>query len=160
MKSKESDVEIKQPAKACSTRPNNGLVVCLSCVKSKRSKPSKARDMYVSALFTKMLAYAESLHPEKIYILSAKYGLLNLDDEIDPYELTLKNMPARARSLWAESVLSKMKREVDLENNQFVFLAGMPYRENLLQHIRHYTVPMEGLSFGRQLQWLDGQLRS
>jgi hypothetical protein len=30
-----------------------------------------------------------------------------------------------------------------------------PYRENLAPHLKHYEVPMEGLAFGKQLQWLD-----
>ena len=135
------------------------LVICLSCGKTKRGRTAAAKDMYVSALFTKMMAYAESLHPKKIYILSAKHGLLNLDDVIDPYEQALNNMPTRARAAWAEGVLNKMSQEVDLKNDNFVFLAGMPYRENLVPHIHHYSVPMEGLTFGRQLQWLTGQLR-
>jgi hypothetical protein len=50
---------------------------------------------YVHALFQKMMAYAHSLKPKSIFILSAKYGLLSLDDTIDPYEQTLK--PAFAR---------------------------------------------------------------
>ena len=140
-------------------KPGDNLVICLSCGKSKRNRSAAAKDMYVSALFTKMLAFAESLHPKKIYILSAKHGLLNLDDVIDPYEQSLKNVPKRARSLWAEDVVRKMRQEVDLDNDSFVFLAGMPYRENLVRHIKKYSVPMEGLSFGRQLQWLTGQLR-
>jgi Family of unknown function (DUF6884) len=33
--------------------------------------------MYISPLFQKMMAYAEGLNPKGIFILSAKYGLLN-----------------------------------------------------------------------------------
>lgn len=41
--------------------------------------------MYISPLFQKMMAYAESLKPKQL-ILSAKYGLLRPDDLIEPYE--------------------------------------------------------------------------
>lgn len=51
-----------------------------------------AKDMYVSDLFKKSLEYARRLNPAKIYILSAKYGLLELDDMIEPYEITLNEM--------------------------------------------------------------------
>ena len=54
----------------------NALVVLLSCVKSKRARRCRAGDMYISPLFQKMMAYAESLRPNRIFILSAKYGLL------------------------------------------------------------------------------------
>lgn len=67
--------------------------VFISCVKSKRKTKAKARDMYISPLFRYSLKYALSLTSEnKIYILSAKYGLLKLDEVINPYELTLNTM--------------------------------------------------------------------
>jgi hypothetical protein len=52
-------------------------IALLSCVKSKRSHRCRAADMYISPLFQKMMAYAEGLNPKGIFILSAKYGLLN-----------------------------------------------------------------------------------
>lgn len=65
------------------------MIVFLSCVKLKRNSPCKARNMYISDLFQKSLAYAMQLNPRNIYILSAKYGLLGLDDYIEPYNQTL-----------------------------------------------------------------------
>lgn len=132
----------------------NNAIVCLSCVKSKRDHACPARDMYTSPLFRGMFSYAERLRPKKIFILSAKYGVLKPDDVIEPYEKTLKNMKADEKRAWTEAVLSKLRQEADLQEDYFVFLAGMPYREGLLPHIKHYEVPMEGLPFGRQLQWL------
>ncbi len=134
-------------------------IVLLSCVKSKRNYPCRAGEIYASPLFQKMMAYARRLNPERIFILSAEYGLLNPDDVINPYERTLKNMKADEKQRWAQDVLSKLKRSCNIETDNFIFLAGVPYRENLVSHLRHYDVPMEGLAFGRQLQWLDRQLR-
>ncbi len=133
-------------------------VVLLSCVKSKRDYRCRAGDMYTSSLFQKMMAYAQSLKPKRIFILSAKYGLLTLDDLIEPYEQTLKKMKTAARRSWAQGVISALRETCDLDADQFVFLAGEPYRENLVPHIKHYTVPMEGLAFGKQLQWLERQM--
>ena len=138
--------------------PDNA-VVCISCVKSKQSRACEAKNLYVSSLFRKMLAVAERRKPLKIFILSAKYGLLNPDDVIEPYEQTLKNMKKPDRVAWAKKVIEELRQQTDLRRDHFVFLAGMPYRENLVPQIKHYSVPMEGLSFGRQLQWLDEQLR-
>jgi cytoplasmic iron level regulating protein YaaA (DUF328/UPF0246 family) len=133
-------------------------VVLLSCVKKKRAQRCRAGDMYISPLFQKMMAYAQGLKPKRLFILSAKYGLLAPDDVIEPYELTLKKMKTAERRAWAEKVLVALRRDCDLDADQFVFLAGVPYRENLVPHIRHYTVPMEGLDFGTQLQWLGQQV--
>ena len=133
-------------------------IVLLSCVKSKRDHRCRARDMYTSPLFQKMMAYAESLAPKRIFILSAKYRLLTPDDVIEPYELTLKKMKSGERRSWAQGVIAALRQNCDLDADEFVFLAGVPYRENLVPHIRHYTVPMEGLAFGKQLQWLERQV--
>src|SRR5262249_14293900 len=71
-------------------------VVLISCVKSKRGQRCRAGDMYTSALFQKMMAYAQRLKPKRIFILSAKYGLLS-PDEIEPYVRTAIFMPMGAR---------------------------------------------------------------
>jgi len=60
-------------------------VVLISCVKQKQPGKARARDLYSSPLFRKHLAYAELLAPDAIYILSARYGLVPLDAEIEPY---------------------------------------------------------------------------
>ena len=151
-----------------SSLPNDGTrsrpgrestVVLLSCVKSKRSYRCKAGDMYTSPLFRKMMAYARSLKPKSIFILSAKYGLLGPEDTIEPYEQTLKTMKSGERRVWAQRVLSELRKHSSLEEDRFVLLAGSPYRENLVSHLKHYEVPMEGLTFGKQLQWLEQRLQ-
>ena len=105
------------------------------------------------------MAYAQSRKPKIIFILSAKYGLLSTDTIIDPYEQTLKNMKSAERHRWAQEVISELRKHCDLDADNFVFLAGMPYRENLLPHLKYYEVPMEGLGLGKQLQWLERQLQ-
>ena len=64
-------------------------IVLLSCTKSKLDKPCPAKDMYSpSPMFQKTKAYGEALKPDKMFILSAKYGLLPMDKQIEPYDLT------------------------------------------------------------------------
>ncbi|MHB8744327.1 MAG: DUF6884 domain-containing protein [Sulfuricaulis sp.] len=134
-------------------------IVLLSCVKSKRDRPCKAEEMYTSPLFQKMMAYAQSLKPKSIFILSAQYGLLSTDTVINPYGQCLKNMNSAERRQWAQGVISELRKRCDLDADNFVLLAGMPYRENLVPHLKHCEVPMEGLAFGKQLQWLERQLQ-
>ena len=135
-------------------------IVCISCVKSKRDRRCKASDLYVSPLFTKMLEYAKNQTPDRIFILSAEYGLLEQDDEIEPYEKTLNTMKKVERQQWAAKVLAQLRAKADLQSDEFIFLAGSRsgsrYRELLTPHIRQFSVPMENLSFGRQLAWLTG----
>jgi len=111
--------------------------------------------MYISPLFKKKMVYARSLQPKRIFILSAKYGLLDPTTVIEPYEQTLNNMSATERRAWTKAVLNSLQEQADLNNDHFVFLAGARYREGLLPHIRNYSVPMEKMPFGKQLQWLE-----
>jgi cytoplasmic iron level regulating protein YaaA (DUF328/UPF0246 family) len=130
-------------------------IVLISCVSQKRSRRSKAKDLYISALFKKNLAYARRLRPDAIYILSAKYGLLDLETEIDPYNLTLTIMPAGEIRKWADRVLQQLQQVANLQDDHFIFLAGMKYRKYLIPHLRSYEVPLEGLPIGKQLQALS-----
>lgn len=57
-------------------------IVLISCVNQKLPHRAKAKDMYIRTLFKLNLQYAEKLNPDGVYILSAKYGLLNLEQEI------------------------------------------------------------------------------
>jgi cytoplasmic iron level regulating protein YaaA (DUF328/UPF0246 family) len=130
-------------------------VVLISCVSKKRSLKCRARELYVSPLFQKNLEYAQKLAPDHIFILSAKYGLVELDDEIAPYDLTLNEMSELENRMWAKNVLRQLATKADLQNDLFVFLAGKKYRKNLQPHLGHVEVPLEGLKIGEQLQRLS-----
>jgi len=129
-------------------------IVLISCASKKLPHRARAKDLYVSPLFRAALQYAQRFSPDKIFILSAKYGLVQLNDEIDPYNVTLKDMPVRDRKDWASKVLQAIRRYCDLERDHFVILAGNRYREYLLPYLKSYEIPLEGLSIGRQLQYL------
>lgn len=132
-------------------------IVLISCVKKKLNRKSTAEKIYTSSLFKKNLTYAKSLKPNEIFILSAKHGLLKLTDEIEPYDKTLNKMRVNERKEWSKSVINQLKTLADLKNDQFTFLAGDKYRNYLLSELDHVKIPMEGLSFGKQLQWLKKQ---
>lgn len=129
-------------------------IVLISCVSKKLQHKAKAKDIYVSTLFKLNLKYANSLCPDSIYILSAKYGLLSLEQEIEPYEQTLNNMPTRDIQVWASQVLRELNAITSLDENEFIFLAGEKYRKYLLSQIRNVQVPLKGLRIGEQLQRL------
>lgn len=129
-------------------------IVLISCVKSKLNYPAKAKDLYTSTLFKSNLQYAYQLKPDATYILSAKYGLLDLEQMIDPYEMTLNKMSEAEKKIWSRKVLNALQQKADLKSDLFVILAGMNYRKYLLPELTHYEIPLDGLSFGRQLQEL------
>ncbi len=133
-------------------------IILISCVSKKQNKPAKAKKLYISPLFKKNLEYAKSLNPNKIFILSAKYHLLELDELIEPYNTTLNNMKNIDIKNWAEKVLQQLEQKTDLTKDEFIFLAGERYRKFLIPKIKGYNVPMKSLGIGKQLSWLSNQI--
>lgn len=137
-------------------RKNMKKVVLISCVSKKLDKKSKAKELYVSPLFKYNLKYAYYLNPDKVFILSAKYGLLNLEEEVEPYNLTLNNMSSNEIKDWGKNVIVKLGNEIDLEKDKVIFLAGERYRRYLTPYIKDFEVPMKNLGIGKQLKFLKG----
>ena len=130
------------------------MIVFLSCVKTKQDHRCRAEDMYISPLFKLSLSYARSLDPRRIFILSAKYGLLELNDIIDPYELTLNHMGERERKRWAYDICMELERKGIRYTEKAVFLCGINYRKYLMVKFPDHEVPLEGLGMGKQIQFL------
>ncbi len=135
-----------------------GTVVLLSCTKQKSNKATIARDMYLSPLFRYELKYSELLNSSDIFILSAKYKLIGLNEVIEPYDVTLNNMNREERKKWATEVIDELSQCTNLSEDHYIFLAGAKYREFLIPKMTNYSVPMEGLSIGKQLQFLRRKL--
>jgi hypothetical protein len=133
-------------------------IVLLSCVATKLSKPSPAGELYSSPLFKGSLKYANSLDPDDIVILSAKHYVLPLEQVIAPYDKTLLNMPSDEIKEWAEEVLRRLRKRYDLENDEFIILAGAKYRKYIVPEIKNWSSPVEGKRIGQQLQFYAQKL--
>ena len=134
---------------------NLGLI---SCTKSKQNYPCKAREMYsASDLFRKAYSYATKNY-DSVAILSAKYGLLFPNDNVEPYEFTLNDMNSHQRKEWARKVWSQMKRRLVLtEFDKVSFHAGKKYREYLIPKLENMNIqcetPLKNLGIGKQKAW-------
>lgn len=133
-------------------------IVLISCGKSKRSHRCQAQHLYTGDLFQKSLAYARRIGADAIFILSAKHGLLELEQEIAPYEMTLLGMPALEIARWGDLVLERLRSHAQL-TDRFVILAGMVYRARLVPHLTNVELPLRGLRFGEQLKFLKPEAR-
>ena len=138
-------------------------IVFLSCCKSKLDHPAPARELYTGALFRKALAYAEQvLYADAIYVFSAKYGVVGVDEVIAPYSLVMKNsgtikedgigMTAAAIKEWRAKVIPQVEALVG--QHRPIYLCNSSYREGMPAG----NIPMEGMVFGQCLQWLTNQL--
>jgi hypothetical protein len=132
-------------------------VYLVSCVRRKRSEPALAKNLYLSPWFRLARAYVEATGCAW-YILSAKHGLVTPDQKLAPYEQTLNTMSMAERRAWASRVQAQLEQQ-NLTASRIVILAGQRYREFLLdllkQRCARVDVLLQGLSIGKQLQWLN-----
>ena len=130
----------------------------ISCTKSKKGYSCTASEMYsASDLFRKAYSYAVKNY-DSVAILSAKYGLLFPEDNIEPYDLTLNIMNSQQRKEWTEKVFNQMERRLRFEEFDRVFFhAGKKYREELIRKLENIGVkcetPLKHLGIGKQKAW-------
>jgi cytoplasmic iron level regulating protein YaaA (DUF328/UPF0246 family) len=146
-------------------------IVLIACASKKRPHKSKAKDLYVSQLFKYSLAYAYTLNPDKIYILSALHHLLDLETEIEPYNVTLSNIPKSKRkeglrvlnrdekAEWGKKVVEMLSKLTDLQNDQFIVLAGQEYIKPIKTHIKNIDDKLRGMSIGERISFLKTHSR-
>lgn len=116
----------------------------VSCVSKKNRGTHKAKDLYVSPLFRKAYEYAESLNPDKIFILSAKYHLLDPEAIVEDYNKTLNTFSSVERKEWTNVVLKQMSKVgINLEQDEIIILAGKNYWQEIIASgkVRKYERP-------------------
>ena len=132
-------------------------VVLLGCVKLKLDHPAPAKDLYFSPLWNGRRAYAEAAGCPWL-ILSAKYGLLDPEQSIAPYDVALADLTASARRAWGERIVEALQARFDsLDGMTFDVHAGAAYREAIAPRLRELGAtieePLLGLTMGRQLSF-------
>ena len=130
-------------------------VYLISCCKKKGLNECEARKLYQGVLFKKSLEYTNKMYADHVFILSAEYGLLSLDDVVAPYDKTLRKMRKADKKQWSLDVIVKLSKYFDLKNDEFVILAGKDYREYLVDSLSNCYIPLEGLGIGKQLKKLN-----
>lgn len=141
-------------------------VVLIACTSRKRKVKSKAEDLYsASQLFRLSLSYARSLKPDNIFILSALHHLVDLDQQIEPYNVTLSNIPPCKRSgvkvlnreektAWGNIVLSMLSNQANIANDHFIILAGKEYVKPLVSGIKNLENRFEGMNLFQRMKFL------
>ena len=139
-------------------------IVLVGCVKTKRAARSAAKDLYISPLWRYRRSYAERMGVPW-YILSALHGLLDPDQRIDPYELALTDLRAKARRAWSARVLAELRRRVPSMRDRLIEIhAGATYidhglEEGLSDAGAAVHRPLAGISgIGSQQAWYRHRL--
>ena len=136
----------------CQTTPD---IILVSCGAMQLPRPGVAKAHYRSPLFKKARAYAES-KDALWFILSTKYGLLDPESHIAPYN---KEQPDDGWDQWQQDILAALVRSVgNLSGVVIEVHAGKKYvkyglEAGLLAAGARVTKPLQGLRHGERLSW-------
>lgn len=126
----------------------------VACCATKANGPRPVRELYVSDWFAKARAHDENT-ADRWFVLSARCGLLAPDCVVAPYEESLLRMSPDARRQWGARVLRQLDEQGCLGFRTCVVLAGVAYREALLDGLSHrfarVDVPLAGMGIITQM---------
>jgi hypothetical protein len=91
------------------------------------------------------------------FILSAKHGLVTPETPLAPYDLSLYDLSASERRMWAEDVVMALDiLRLNTPRTHWLILAGKVYREHIVSHLRgEVEIPLENLGIGEQIAKLN-----
>jgi len=143
------------------------LVALVGCGRSKAETvgPVPAGSLYTGGLFKKSLLFARQ-RCQRVYIVSAEYGLLELDDPVETYDTALGDLCRGERHAWAIRAVRKLRDKMGDRPDrngppafQVVILAGAEYADLLHEELQWNRIPscrpLNGLPLGRRLQRLS-----
>lgn len=132
-----------------------GLV---GCVMEKRTSPAPAKDLYTSPLFVGRRKAVEG-SCDRWFVLSALHGLVDPEEQLEPYDRTLNSLGRAERRLWSTRVLDALEEELGLlRGHHFELHAGATYldfglQDGLIERGATVSWPTRGLPMGKQLQY-------
>jgi hypothetical protein len=136
-------------------------VVLLMCGKNKLSHRAKAKDLYTSPRFQKSIEYAETITDySNIYVLSAKHGLLGLEQEICPYNKSIYQMSVQEKKIWADRVIKSLNNISNIKEDKYIFLTDDDYSEFLLPFLVYYELPLKGILQDEHINFYNNKLLS
>lgn len=148
---------------ACPRTVGQRVVALVGCSKKKLDQVAPARELYRSPLFQKSLAYAEKIaSPGLVWILSAKHGLVEPNQALEPYDLSLEQFEPWELDDWAHVVGIHLGDALDLPfvsdatrwpNVRIVLLASSRYAPQVPVETP-IEQPLKGMEIGQRLSWL------
>ena len=116
-------------------------------------------ELYGGSMFKLRLTYAKT-NCDKIFILSAKYGLLSLHDTIKPYNVYLKQLSEKEYATWNKKVLQSLS--FIQKQDEIILLCNHNYYDGWINSIQckktFITKQFKNMFYERQ--WLIQQLKS
>lgn len=118
--------------------------------------PVRAKDAYTGTMFKLGALYAKACDADWI-ILSAKYGFIRPDEEIEAYDVTFKRKSSNPISY--KELSAQIFKEKFNNYNEVIGLGGKEYRKAIIDSFAcngrtDIATPFEGLSMGHYLHAL------
>ncbi|MFJ9567173.1 DUF6884 domain-containing protein [Streptomyces fuscichromogenes] len=115
-------------------------LVVIPCGSRKLGSPARSADMYVGSYHRACRRAADALRPDLLLILSARHGLLDLDDVIEPYDT-----PHGAPDAVTSQVLLEQATRRDLLGLDPVVALGGARHVSLVRSVwPHVRTPLAG----------------
>ena len=124
--------------------------IVIPCSKNKKTTPAEAEYLYVGPYYKACLDYAKKHTKKKnIYILSAKYGFIKLNDIIAPYNTKItKKIKQERRCFYINTA-----KQHNLTDKRILVLDGRLYVDVVRTVTRKIlTAPFYGQPLGIQLR--------
>ena len=132
-------------------------LIVIPCGSRKLGHAARAAEMYIGSYHRSCRRAAEALRPDRLLILSARYGLLDLDDVIEPYDTPHGAADAVAPPL----LLDQARRYEILHRDPVVALGGARHVELVRTVWPHVRTPLAGTrGMGEQMAKLAAIARA
>ena len=106
---------------------NNRISIITNCSKKKLSGKAKAKDLYQGQFFSLIKHIAEQ-NSMDLFILSAKYGLISAEKEIESYDQRIKT---KADVIRLRTLSNKLFNEILQRYSKVLLIMGREYQSVL-----------------------------
>ena len=130
-------------------------VAIIPCTNQKSDTPGPAREVWIGHHFQLVLAHAEMFY-DKVLVMSYKYGFIDPDFVIEPYDIDIRESKAAEKLRWWFNLRSDI-RLLSSWNPLLVGLyTGDVERDRIIREFvrsgtRQVILPFEGLSIGKRM---------
>lgn len=147
----------QQATAAIGPDPSENPLVIIPCAATKADRPAAARDLYIGSFHRMCYRAASALtSDDNIRILSAKHGLLRLNDQVNPYALRMGD----PGTVTVEQLIRQAREQEILDHPNVVILAGRDYTAMARHLWPSAATPLQGSrSIGEHRQRLAGIAR-
>ena len=130
-------------------------VAVIPCTNQKTKIGGKARDVWAGAHFQLTLAHAERYY-DKVLVLSYKYGLIDPDFIIEPYDINIKDSTTREKLEWWWSLRPQIEALGEESPNLVALYTGNFERDRIISEfikngMNDLIIPWKGLGIGERM---------